>query len=86
MSLHSYDIAALKSSTRDAPPDAVPADQVAGDVLTAGNAQRTALTRIARLARYIAEIAAVILLEGCGVPPADAATGLAAARRRRAGG
>jgi len=76
----------MKSSTRDAPSDGVPADQVASDVPAAGNARRTALTRIARLARYTAEITAVILLEGCGVPPAEAATGLAAARRRRAGG
>lgn len=76
----------MKSPTRDAPPDGVPADQAAGDVPTAGNARRTALTRIARLARYTAEIVTVILLEGCGVPPADAATGLAAARHRRAGG
>ena len=37
----------MKSSTRDAPPDGVPTDQVAGDVLTAGNARRTARTRVA---------------------------------------
>jgi hypothetical protein len=76
----------MKSSTYDAPPDGVPADQVAGDVPTAGNARRTALTRTARLARFTAEIVTVILLAECGVPPADAATGLAAAGRRRAGG
>jgi len=52
----------MKSSTRDAPPDPVPADQVAGDVPTAGNARRTARTRIARLARYTAEIVAEILV------------------------
>lgn len=52
----------MKSSKRDAPPDRVPADQVTGDVPTAGNARRTALTRIARLARYTAEIAAEILV------------------------
>ena len=52
----------MKSSTRDAPPDGVPAGQVAGDVLTAGNARRTALTRIARLARFTAEIVAEILV------------------------
>jgi len=52
----------MKSSTRDAPPDGVPAGQAAGDVPTAGNARRTALTRIARLARYTAEIVAEILV------------------------
>jgi len=76
----------MKSSTPDGPPDGVPAGQAAGDVPTAGNARRAARTRIARLARYTAEIVTVILLEGCGVPPADAAIGLAAARRWRAGG
>jgi hypothetical protein len=57
----------MKSSTRDAPPDGVPAGQAAGDVLTAGNARRAARTRIARLARYTAEIAAEILVgfPGC---------------------
>jgi hypothetical protein len=57
----------MKSSTRDAPPDEVPADQVAGDVPTAGNARRTALTRTARLARFTAEIVAEILVgfPGC---------------------
>ena len=57
----------MKRSTRDAPPDGVPAGQVAGDVLTAGNARRTALTRIARLARFTAEIVAEILVgfPGC---------------------
>jgi len=57
----------MKSSTRDAPPDGVPTDQVAGDVLTAGNARRTARTRVARLARFTAEIVAEILLgfPGC---------------------
>lgn len=57
----------MKSSTRDAPPDPVPADQVAGDVLTAGNARRSALTRIAGLARFTAEIVAEILVgfPGC---------------------
>jgi hypothetical protein len=56
----------MKSSTRDAPPG-VPAGQVAGDGLTAGNARRAALTRIARLARYTAEIVAEILVgfPGC---------------------
>jgi hypothetical protein len=76
----------MRSSTRDTPPGWVPTGQVSGDAQAAGNARRTALTRIARLARLTAEIVTVILLEGCGVPPADAATGLAAARRRRAGG
>ncbi len=52
----------MKSSTRDAPPDGVPADQVAGDVPAAGNAWRTALTRTARLARFTAEIVAEILV------------------------
>ena len=53
----------MKSSTRDAPPDGVPADQVAGDVLTAGNAW----TRVARAARFTAEIVAEILVgfPGC---------------------
>ena len=51
----------MKSSTRDAPPG-VPANQVAGDVPTAGNARRTALTRVARLARFTAEIVAEILV------------------------
>ena len=57
----------MKSSTRDEPPDQVPADQVAGYVLIAGNARRTALTRIARLARFTAEIVAEILVgfPGC---------------------
>jgi hypothetical protein len=57
----------MKSSTRDAPPDGMPADQVAGDVPTAGNARRTALPRIARLARFTAEIVAEILVgfPGC---------------------
>ena len=57
----------MKSSTRDGPPDGVPAGQAAGGVPTAGNARRTALTRIARLARYTAEIVAEILVgfPGC---------------------
>jgi hypothetical protein len=57
----------MKSSTRDAPPDGVPAGQAAGDVLTAGNARRTALTRITRLAWYISAIPAEILVgfPGC---------------------
>jgi hypothetical protein len=57
----------MKCSTRDAPPDGMPADQVAGDVPTAGNARRTALPRIARLARFTAEIVAEILVgfPGC---------------------
>jgi hypothetical protein len=57
----------MKSSTHDAPPDRVPADQVAGDVPTTGNARRTALTRTARLARFTAEIVAEILVgfPGC---------------------
>ena len=57
----------MKSSTRDAPPDGVPADQVAGHVPTAGNARRTARTRAARLARFTAEIVAEILVgfPGC---------------------
>jgi hypothetical protein len=52
----------MKSSTRDAPPDGMLADQVAGDVPTAGNARRTALTRIAQLARFTAEIVVEILV------------------------
>jgi hypothetical protein len=52
----------MKSSTRDAPPDGVPAGQVAHDVPATGNARRTALTRTARLARFTAEIAAEILV------------------------
>ena len=52
----------MKSSTRDAPPDGVPAGQAAGDVPTAGNARRAARTRIARLTRYTAEIVAEILV------------------------
>jgi hypothetical protein len=57
----------MKSSTRDAPPDGVPAGQIAGDVPAAGNARHTVLTRIARLARFTAEIAAEILVgfPGC---------------------
>ena len=57
----------MKSSTRDGAPDGVPAGQAAGGVPTAGNARRTALTRIARLARYTAEIVAEILVgfPGC---------------------
>jgi hypothetical protein len=57
----------MNSSTHDAPPDKVPADQVAGDVPAAGNARRTTLTRTARLARYTAEIVAEILVgfPGC---------------------
>ena len=57
----------MKSSMRDAPPYGVPADQVAGDVPTAGNAWRTALTRIARLAWFTAEIVAETLVgfPGC---------------------
>lgn len=56
----------MKSSTRDAPPW-VPADQVAGDVPTAGNARRAARIRIALLARFTAEIMAEILVgfPGC---------------------
>ncbi len=76
----------MKSSTHDATPDPVPADQAATGAPAAGNARRTALTRIAWLVRFIGEIVTVILLGECGVPPADAATGLAATRRRRAGG
>jgi len=71
----------MKSSTHDVTPD-----QAATGAPTAGNARRTTLTRIAQLMRVIAEIVTVILLGECGVPPADAATGLAATRRRRAGG
>jgi hypothetical protein len=52
----------MKSSTRDAPPDGVPADQVAGDVPIAGNARLTARTHIAQLARFTAEIVAEILV------------------------
>jgi len=57
----------MKSSTRDAPPDGVPAGQVADDVPTAGNARRTALTRITRLAWYISAIPAEMLVgfPGC---------------------
>jgi len=57
----------MNSSTRDASTDGVPADQVAGDVPTAGNARRTALTRTAWLARFTAEIVAEILVgfPGC---------------------
>jgi hypothetical protein len=57
----------MKSSTRDVPPDGVAADQVAGDVPTAGNARRSALTRIEQLARFTAEIVAQILVAfpGC---------------------
>jgi hypothetical protein len=57
----------MKNSTRDAPPDGVPADQVAGDVPTGGNAWRTALTRLARLARFTAEIVAenLVVFPGC---------------------
>ena len=77
----------MRSSTRDTPPAQVPAGQVASEAPTAGNARPTALTaRLARLAQLTAEIVTVIILGECGVPPADAATGLAAARRRRAGG
>jgi hypothetical protein len=77
----------VRSSTRDTPPGWVPAGQVSGDAQAAGNARPTALTaRLAALAQLTAEIVTVILLGECGVPPADAATGLAAARRRRAGG
>ena len=52
----------MKSSTRDAPPDGVPAGQTAGDVPTAGTARPAARTRIARLARFTAEIVAEILV------------------------
>ncbi|HEY0999757.1 MAG TPA: hypothetical protein VGD83_08965 [Streptosporangiaceae bacterium] len=76
----------MRSSTFNATPGPVPADQAATGAPVAGNARRTALTRIARLVRVIAEIVTVILLGECGVPPAEAATGLAATRRRRAGG
>ena len=57
----------MKGSTHDAPPDGVPAGQVAGGVATAGNAWRTALTRTTRLARFTAEIVAEILVgfPGC---------------------
>ena len=83
----------MRSSTRDTPPAQVPAGQVASEAPAAGNARPTALTarptaltaRLAALAQLTAEIVTVILLGECGVPPADAATGLAAARRRRAG-
>ena len=52
----------MKSSTHDVTPD-----QAATGAPTAGNARRTTLTRIARLARVIAEIAAEILVgfPGC---------------------
>lgn len=77
----------MRSSTRDTSPAQVPAGQVASEAPVAGNARPTALTaRLAALAQLTAEIVTVILLGECGVPPADAATGLAAARRRRAGG
>jgi len=57
----------MKSSTRDASPDGVPSGQAVCDVPTAGNARRAARTRIARLARYTAEIVAEILVgfPGC---------------------
>jgi len=57
----------MKSSTRDAPPDGLAADQVAGDVPTAWNARRAALTRIAQLVRFTAEMVAEILVgfPGC---------------------
>ncbi|HEV3290652.1 MAG TPA: hypothetical protein VG123_16850 [Streptosporangiaceae bacterium] len=57
----------MKRSTRDAPPDGVPAGRVAGVDPAAGNARRTALTRAARLARFTAEIVAEILVgfPGC---------------------
>jgi hypothetical protein len=57
----------MKNPTRDVPPDGGAADQVAGDVPTAGNARRSALTRIAQLARFTAEIVAEILVAfpGC---------------------
>jgi hypothetical protein len=57
----------MKNSTRDAPPDGVPADQVTGDVPTVGNAWRTALTRLARPARFTAEIVAenLVVFPGC---------------------
>jgi hypothetical protein len=57
----------MKSSTRDALPDGVPAGQAAGDVLTAGNARRTAWTRITRLAWYTTQISAEMLVgfPGC---------------------
>ena len=48
----------MKSSTHDALPDGVPAYQVAGDFPIAGNARRTALTWLARLARFTAEVVA----------------------------
>jgi hypothetical protein len=77
----------VRSSTRDTLPAQVPAGQVASEAPAAGNARPTALTAgLAALAQLTAEIVTVILLGECGVPPADAATGLAAARRRRAGG
>ncbi|MGH3202430.1 MAG: hypothetical protein ACRDOA_15150 [Streptosporangiaceae bacterium] len=76
----------MKSPTYEATPNPVPADQAATGAPAAENARRTALTRIARPVRFIGEIVTVILLGECGVPPAEAATGLAATRRRRAGG
>ena len=57
----------MRSSTFDATPDGVPADHAAAGAPVAGTARRTALTRIARLARFTAEIAAEILVgfPGC---------------------
>ena len=49
----------MRSSTPDAPPGRVPADQVAADAPTAGNAW------LADLASFTAEIVAAIL----GCPP-----------------
>ena len=50
----------MKSFTHDASSDGMSAGQIAGVVPAAGNAPRTVLTRIARLARFTAEIVAEI--------------------------
>ena len=56
----------MRSSTPDAPPGQVPADQVAAGASAAGTGRPAALTaRLAGLAAYTAEIAAAIL----GCPP-----------------
>jgi hypothetical protein len=56
----------MKSSTPDAPPAQVPADQTAPGAPAGGTARPAALTaRLADLAAYTADIAAAIL----GCPP-----------------
>jgi len=46
----------MRSSTPDAPPGRVPADQVTADTPAAGNARPTLTARLADLASYTAEI------------------------------